>query len=703
MRLDRLLQEYRRCRMVRFSAWTVAYGLALWLTRTVLGGAPVFLWVVFWLCFIPVAVYGMVRLVGVLRRRFLWHLRRRLILAYFFIAVVPIVLILLLVGLAAYIINGQFASFLVASNFRHHVESLDQLSHLMVHQAELVPQGSPRQLIDQLQNFVVADLRGHGVSYPGLEITIRVGGQVRAFRPADGAAVKPVEVPSWLHRDDFSDIVLDGKQVLLRSLQRQPTRQGELVLIVSQPITPELLDQIGAGIGPVGVVLPELGGSEAGTSPGPPKGVNVSLSAGQPPRQGVILSSDQGPRPAFTIRSKSLQVPPPASRFDYTVYNAQSLMVVPWNATEEKREGVGIFYVTSRVTALDTQLVSTLGFFSSVYWYAFAVLGLLFLLLEFLALVIGIRLTRSMTKTVDKLQKATERVKLGDFSYRIGLPATDQLSALGEAFDGMTASVERLLKESLEKTRLEGELEIAREVQHQLFPRTAPQVAGLQIHGVCKPARVVSGDYYDFLELGADRLGLVLGDISGKGISAALLMAAIQSSLHAQFYNGHSPHGAGDLVPISTAEVVGRLNRQLYASTPREKYATFFYAVYDGSCRRLTYTTAGHPPPILLRRGSVERLAAGGTVVGLFATAKYDQAVVQLEPGDLLLAYTDGITEPENSYGEEFGEERLLEVLRRAAHAPPETLVEEIYRSVSEWTGSPELQDDMTLLAAKAV
>jgi sigma-B regulation protein RsbU (phosphoserine phosphatase) len=245
-------------------------------------------------------------------------------------------------------------------------------------------------------------------------------------------------------------------------------------------------------------------------------------------------------------------------------------------------------------------------------------------------------------------------------------------------------------------------LEIARQVQTQLFPQKAPEVAGLDLYGICKPARVVSGDYYDFLRLDGNRVGLVLGDISGKGISAALLMAAIQSSLHAQFYNGYFPEAAAGFT-ASTSTVVERLNRQLFAGSPPEKYATFFYAIYEAPTRRLTYTTAGHPPPVLFRRNAVHRLETGGTVVGLFSTVHYEQAMVELEPGDLLLAFTDGLIEPENSYGEEFGESRLLDAARRALGSRPELLVEEIYRSVGDWTGSPELQDDMTLLVAKAL
>jgi sigma-B regulation protein RsbU (phosphoserine phosphatase) len=179
-------------------------------------------------------------------------------------------------------------------------------------------------------------------------------------------------------------------------------------------------------------------------------------------------------------------------------------------------------------------------------------------------------------------------------------------------------------------------------------------------------------------------------------------MAAIQSALRAQFYDSFASTSGSLTSALSTAAVVSRLNLQLYENTPREKYVTFFFAVYDAATRTLTYTNAGHLPPVLLRRGRVFRLNVGGTVVGLFSPLTYEQAEIPIQPGDLLLAFTDGITEPENIYGEEFGEDRVLEVVQRAPGASPQILVEEIYRSVSDWTGSPELQDDMTMLVARA-
>lgn len=689
--------------MARFAVWVAAYGAALWVVDRTTGSIPGGLWFLFWVAIIPTAFYYLFRLYRFLKQRLLWRLRRRLVVTYLFIAVVPIVLIIFLVGLGGYIINGQFASYLVASKLRTRAEVLQHWDRMIVHHGDVLRPATPQALLDATQKFFTVDLRDRASRYPGLSMTARFGSLIRTSSLVGKAQPEAVTVPAWLKADEFTGVVADDGRLVLRAVNRHHTNLGELIVILDQPFTPEFLDEVGEGIGPVALLAPRQSDSKLPYSKLPSAGASIQASEPGSPR--VTVDTGQGPvAEEVHMQSKTVQVPPPAGRFDYTVYNMATLDPVGWEGAEQKPQPqFGFFVVTSRLFTLDRQLISTLGQFSGLYWVLFAVVGIVFLVIELVSLVIGAQLTRTITNTVDKLHEGTQHVREGDFAYRIGLPARDQLSALGEAFDGMTASVERLLRESLEKTRLEGELEIAREVQSQLFPQKVPEVPGLQLHGVCKPARVVSGDYYDFLRLSDSRVGLVVGDISGKGISAALLMASIQSALHAQFFDGHSPGGLAEAVSISSADVVGRLNRQVYASSPREKYATFFYAVYDAATRRLIYTNAGHPPPFYFHRGKIERLGIGGTVVGLFRLADYEQAVVQLEPGDMILAYTDGMTEPENSYGEEFGEERLLAVAERAANSRPEDLVEELYRAVDDWTGSPELQDDMTLVVARAV
>lgn len=669
--------------MARFGVWVVAYGVALWLVERFTGGVPGSLRVVFWLTFLISLGYYLGRLFGYVRGRVLWRLRRRLIVAYVFIAVVPIVLIIILVLIKDFLNSGQFAAFLVTLKLREGAGQIQQISRVVGHEVRQTKAKSPEALLDVMQGFFQRELGEHAKSYPGLEITLRVGASVRAFRLDGRDGARPLVLPPWLTQEEFAGSVVDDGQVALRSVDRTPTPVGEVVLIINQPLTPELLDLVGEGIGPVRVLLPpSLRAAGAAGAAGAPHSAFA---------------------PEAPLGSKSVGLPPAMNRADFTVVGASSLDPVVWGGeTQQRLSEPVLVVVTSRVATLNRQLIATLGSFSRVYVTVFFIVAGVFLLIEAAALFIGIRLTRSITSTVDNLYDATERIKAGDFSYRIRIPARDQLTALGEAFDGMTASVERLLRESQEKLRLESELEIAREVQRQLFPQTIPQVPGLELFGACNPARMVSGDYYDFIQIDQDRVALVLGDIAGKGISAALLMAAIQSSLRAQFFNGHAGAGLVPAAPPATAEAVRRLNQQLYESTSTEKYATFFYGIYDARTRELTYTNAGHLPPVLFRRDQMERLRQGGTVVGMFSPMEYEQAVVRLDPGDLFFAFTDGLTEPENIYGEEFGEERLLAVVRRALHGPLHSLADEIYGSVADWTGVPELQDDMTLLVARA-
>jgi len=686
---EKLLHEYRSYRMARFTAWIFAYGAVLWTVDRFIhatGGFNGFLWFVFWACAAVCGVYYLIRLLWFFRTRLFWRLLPRLVVAYILIGVVPISLILVLVFLGAFIINGQFAAFLVVQRLGDHFDEIEQINRVVLHEARFGHEASPAAMLAHIQDFYVTEVVGYSKSYPGLVVTLQLGDETRSFLLNGTQAENPSPVPVWV-KDEYANIVADQGRLDLRSVERIATPAGDLTLVLSQPFTPQLLDLVGEGIGPVGVVLYKQTLSQ------PVLHRKLNAEEGAAPGSYV---------PGSPIHSQSVELPEPRNFFDIEVFGASSIDPVLWEGNQEhKADAPAFVYVSSRIFALNTRLLNTLGDYLKYYVYIFYAVAIILLVIEVAALIIGIRMTRTMTSTVDILYDATERVKAGDFTYRTHFPSRDQLTALGEAFDGMTASVERLMRESQERLRLQSELDIAREVQRQLFPQTAPKVPGLDLYGICRAAQSVSGDYYDFLRLDEHRVGLVLGDVSGKGISAALLMAAIQSALRAQFYDGFTDGQSATVTHFSTARVVDRLNRQLYANTPQEKYVTFFFAVYDDRTRKLSYTNAGHLPPLLFRDGKVDRLRIGGTVVGLFPSAAYEVGEVCLEPEDLLLAYTDGITEPENSYGEEFGESRLLEVVAGMLNATPDAVVTEIYRSVNDWTGSPELQDDMTLLLAR--
>jgi len=328
-----------------------------------------------------------------------------------------------------------------------------------------------------------------------------------------------------------------------------------------------------------------------------------------------------------------------------------------------------------------------------------------FLLVELVSLVIGISLTRTMTGAVHSLYLGTQRVMQGDFSNRIKVSGRDQLADLSQSFNTMTENLERLLVVAKEKERLQAEIEIAREVQEQLYPKTVPLLKTLSVTGLCAPARMVSGDYYDYQKLAGNKLALAIGDVAGKGISAALLMASIQSGMRMELRDSldlaDPAHAALNGSRLSTARMVSELNQQLHATTSPEKFATFFFALYDEDSGTLNYTNAGHLPPILIRDGASSLLEVNGTVVGAFPFSRYEESKIQLLTGDLLVCYTDGITEPENEYGEMFGEERLIELVSKNADRDDDHVIRVVMDAVRQWTGVPELSDDMTILLVR--
>jgi phosphoserine phosphatase RsbU/P len=242
--------------------------------------------------------------------------------------------------------------------------------------------------------------------------------------------------------------------------------------------------------------------------------------------------------------------------------------------------------------------------------------------------------------------------------------------------------------ETAEREVINRELTIAREVQQRLFPQKCPQVSGIAYYGTCRPAREVGGDYYDFLELPGNNLGIVVGDVSGKGVPASLLMASLHASLRGQAL----------VAQMSAQSVVENLSRFTYAATQTNRYATFFYSVYDPVKRSLTYVNAGHNPPILLRSLEWIRLEAGGPPVGLLPDATYVQSRIDLKPGDLLALFTDGVSEAMNGAEEEWGESNLIEVLRAVRCKEPSEIARATFAAADDFAGTAPQHDDMTLL-----
>lgn len=325
------------------------------------------------------------------------------------------------------------------------------------------------------------------------------------------------------------------------------------------------------------------------------------------------------------------------------------------------------------------------------------------------------RSTQIVFLTEDVMAKFQEWRERGvRFLNPPGRDASGAMSATFEDVDGnsftllcsdeLTREVEeqrRSHAEHLEsRHRAAQELETARQVQARLFPQTQPPLTSLEYTGVCIQARHVGGDYYDFLDLGRQRLGLAIGDVSGKGTPAALLMANLQAHLR----NQCATYWSRPFTPFALEQpqrFLVSVNRLFRETTTETAYATLFFAEYDDATRRLRYANCGHPPPILVgRNNNIERLGSTCTVLGLFN--EWDCAIGEchLSPGDTLALYTDGVTESFNDEGEEFGEERLIEALQRRTGLPSQSLLASIVDEVRQFSPH-EQHDDITLVVAR--
>jgi predicted permease len=291
---------------------------------------------------------------------------------------------------------------------------------------------------------------------------------------------------------------------------------------------------------------------------------------------------------------------------------------------------------------------------------------------------------------------------LGERPHRAGFSAHEK-AVLRTCADQFALMIEnaRLTDRVVEQETLRRDIALASDVQKHLLPEAPPRGEFADFAAVSVPARRIGGDYYDFVELGGREIGVALADVSGKGVAAALIMSAVQASLRIISSEGGVP-------PPS---LVQRMNRFIYGSTPPSKYATFFYAQIDEPRRQLRYVNAGHNAPYLLRAArrtasdpalaEIEQLSVGGTVVGMFPEMGYEEATVELCPGDVLLAFTDGVPEAHNPEDEEFGEERLQQLLRETAHLPAEEIGARISAAMKDWIRDAEQYDDLTFVVMK--
>src|SRR5262245_33389507 len=501
-----------------------------------------------------------------LTQKLLWRLRNRLLVTYLFFGVVPLALISIMLLIVFEVLFGQIAADMAR-------DELERRTDLVYTAA---------------QSVAVSEATGRGADsdVPGLR-TIIQSGSTLIRKPRDTELTK---IPVWT-KPGFKGLIWNDDTILMAAHARAEGTSRLVDVFAYVPIDRELLGQLPADLGSISFL--------AG---------NFRSNRGQVK---VTTDSDQNPNAEPVSVASSPRGTVPAKGFwDWSFDWVSILKAKRLNGTDRDT----IMTVSTRPSLIVPRLFGSLGRIAPILGIFLLALAALFLLVEVVSPILSLRLTRTITRAVHDLYIGTQHIASGKFSHRIPVRSKDQLSDLAGSFNSMTQRIQQLIEEVKEKEKLESELEIAREVQAQLFPKDIPHLKTLELAGVCKPARVVSGDYYDFIPVDTLRTAIVIGDISGKGISAALLMASVQAALHAQLSSMNGSKSDGDSGP-STSILVTRLNRQLYENTPPEKYATFYCAVYDDSSGRLAYTNAGHLPPILVRDGKSSRLEVSGMVV----------------------------------------------------------------------------------------
>ncbi len=629
------------------------------------------------LVLLPLACILVFRGLRFLQRHGLWSVRNRLLFVYALIGVLPLLLVLILIGLGAWALTSELAIYLANSALDRRVATIQYVIQGIRH---LPRNNQVQDAPEVLKNFQT--------SLPGLHLYINDDTGSHRFPPNIPDIYVP---PGWKNVDGL--IVHNGRFFEWSHY----AGDGEEIIALA-PLSDDEIEQL----------VPHLGAISLFESP------EDGHTNGHPAEAGSLrarmMEGGTNKDPDFKLSTdrpegsgRGIHLPPPAFRFDIPV--GWVATVSHYHLESPNKTYGGVLWVYSRPSAVLGTFFSGPEVLRGVLFNAVIAVGLLFLVVELVALFVGAKLARRLTRAINALYGGTQRVIKGDFSHRIPVRSEDQLGSLAVSFNQMTGNLERLLVVEKEKERLSTELEIAREVQGQLYPKKAPPICGLKLTVQCDPARTVSGDYYDYQELGGKKLAFAIGDVAGKGISAALLMATLQAALRAQMtqYQPLQENDCSNVSEIDVASLVSSLNKQLFANTSPEKYATFFFALFDAQSRALTYTNAGHLSPLLFRNGDVIPLDSNGMVVGAFPFAKYDESCISMSPGDLLVCYTDGITEPENAYGEEFGEERLIDLVQKHSHRDDNEIVQIVLDAVRSWTGSPELFDDMTLLLAREV
>ena len=648
--------------------------------------------------------YLLVRMLNRLQQRFLWRVRRKLVLSYVLIGFVPILLSAVFFLVSGALLLSTVSSSLVQLSFSDVMEDANELAAMtavdlggLVEPAEVraVLAGRVRAVRERYPDASLAvswkqagrdRVAGAGPWHHAsgdLRFPAWLGALPGAGGPADVPdAGGPVGAPDGAPGDAGGLVVTRGRAgwtVVARGVQRFDEDGPAYAVVADLPIAGEVTRRMQASRGVTLTdfsVTPSVGGAGAD-----PAGADAGSAAA-----------------AFEALRFSFGVPPPDAAVTLPPWPSWARVdLLEWSTGRRGRGEVrftvhpGVFYRE----VVEGGEVALAGYFVVMLLW----LGVIFLTIEAAAMVMGFALAGSITGAVHELFTGTERVRAGDFAHRIRVETEDQLGELAESFNAMTGSIADLLTQAKEKRRLEAELRIARDIQMSLLPEGTASVPGLAVTAACRPAREVGGDYYDFIRLDEHRLGVLVADVSGKGTSAAFYMAELKGVVLSLSRFHRSPR-----------ELLIEVNRILTSTLDGRTFITMTYVVLDLAARRLTYARAGHTPlvhvPFAPEGPRTPRvLAPDGLVVGLqidgveekFAEL-LEESTFPIETGDLVALFTDGVTEAMNEESDLFGEERLGRTLTEQIHLSSDDLKQRVLGDVEAFAGAAEQHDDMTIV-----
>lgn len=698
----------------------------------------------FWVVLLTCIYYGL-RALRWLKRKLLWRVRRRLVITYLFVGLTPIILMTLLGLLSAFGGSGQgMARIINAQVNSTERQTQSSARNLADSFARLAPNLDDRGIqawLDEHAQLLRASLPGARVAlwrgsagedalmvgYKGSAQFISFVDEQNTRGVGDDSVSIGYRLPEWTRgREQWGGLAFTAPakseesfgSPSMRAIARGVAGNRPFVLLLVVPVSRALVEQYrqstGIYVRPFFVYQTsgEAGGrfsTRAGYGSGTQLNESAEQNADDPALERVVDN-------IFT-----------KDQFGEQVGDSFYVVMLPATNWASGEESEHLSFLFDWSWALASKQFWGHGEPGELWRRALIYVAIAFLVLELLALIASAWMTRAVTGTVHKLYNAVGFIKRGDFSHRVRVRSHDQLGELASAFNDMSSNIEQLLEERVERERLEREVEIAAEVQAQLFPRSVPQLMTGEISAECRAARGVAGDYYDYIEVAPGLVALALGDVSGKGVSASLVMSNLQASLRAQTTimaeriemaersvkatAESGADGGGHLLTqvVAATELKGvvarqvtNINRQLCDSTESNRFATLFLALYDDRTQQFSYTNAGHNAPMLIRAdGRIERLTTGGMMTGAFEWAMYEEAGAALASGDVLLIFSDGISEAESESGEEYGEERLAHFTAERRKLPATELRDAIFAEIDAWSGARERGDDQTLVIMK--